>query len=216
MLLQKVRFRWPGASDDLLSIEELAIDYGEALLVVGPSGIGKSTLLELMVGVRRAGRGRVMVLGAELGNMTVRARDRFRARNIGFLFQHFGLIGHLSARQNVLLSTLAGERRLSDAASAAGMLLAELGLDRDKIDHRTATLSHGQQQRVAIARALLGRPPLIVVDEPTSALDSASRETMLTLLLREVRRAGSALVCVSHDHGLDAHFDRTFVMERPS
>ena len=145
-------------------------------------------------------------------------RDRIRADNIGFLFQQFNLLPWLSAIDNVLLPcTFSALRR--DRAGAkrspvaeAEHLLTQLDLAPASWHKKAAELSVGQQQRVAAARALIGRPEIIIADEPTSALDAERQQVFVDLLLRETAAAGAALVFVSHDHRLAAHFDRRIAL----
>jgi putative ABC transport system ATP-binding protein len=141
-------------------------------------------------------------------------RDRFRVDHIGMIFQVFNLIPWLSALENVLLPCTFSQRRRTragdDPAGTARRLLDELGLSDPSLTSKQAhELSVGQQQRVAAARALIGKPDLILADEPTSALDEAAKATFVELLARECAEAGTALLFVSHDRGLERHFDRS-------
>lgn len=215
VLIDSLRFGWPG-QPVLLDIPALRIDAGEHLFLQGPSGTGKSTLLGLLGGVLAAQAGTLRVLGQDLAALPAAARDRFRADHVGFIFQQFNLIPYLGLIGNVTLGCRFSTRRrqrLSDAdaiESEAIRLLRALALDVDALKHRPVTeLSVGQQQRVAVARALIGAPELVIADEPTSALDATARAAFIELLFTECRRAGSALVFVSHDPAQAALFQRS-------
>jgi len=209
-----MRYRWPGAAQDCLAIEQFAIGAGERVFLRGPSGSGKTTLLSLVGGVILPQAGTVSVAGQPLAQLSAGARDRFRADHVGFVFQLFNLLPYLSARDNIVLAcrfSAARRARLAargTAAEAEAQRLAsrlELG---DVLYRPAAELSVGQQQRVAAARALIGRPGLIVADEPTSALDADRQQAFIDLLLDECAEAGAALLFVSHDLRLAHHFDR--------
>jgi len=207
-------FRWAGQAAPCLDIAAFRVGAGERVFLHGPSGSGKSTLLALLGGIAVPERGRIEVLGQALNTLSARQRDQLRADRIGFLFQQFNLLPWLSALDNVLLPCTFSPRRAERAATtgspraAAERLLAQLDLEPATWTRRAAALSVGQQQRVAAARALIGGPDLVIADEPTSALDAERQQAFIDLLLRETAAAGAALVFVSHDHRLAAHFDR--------
>ncbi|MBP7639453.1 MAG: ATP-binding cassette domain-containing protein [Thauera sp.] len=210
-----LRYRWPGGARDCLAIDALQLDAGERAFLRGPSGSGKTTLLSLVGGVILPQAGTVEVAGQALGALSAGARDRFRADHVGFVFQLFNLLPWLSARDNILLACrFAPQRRAriaaagSTPAAEAARLAARLDLGAELLDRPAAQLSVGQQQRVAAARALIGRPGLVVADEPTSALDADRQQAFIDLLLEECAAAGAALLFVSHDARLAAHFDR--------
>jgi putative ABC transport system ATP-binding protein len=210
-----LRYRWPGGARDCLAIDALQLDAGERAFLRGPSGSGKTTLLSLVGGVILPQAGTVEVAGQGLGALSAGARDRFRADHVGFVFQLFNLLPWLSARDNILLACrFAPQRRAriaaagSTPATEAARLAGRLDLGAELLDRPAAQLSVGQQQRVAAARALIGRPGLVVADEPTSALDADRQQAFIDLLLEECAAAGAALLFVSHDTRLAAHFDR--------
>lgn len=209
--MEGVRFAW-GRGGFGLRVERLALPRGRRVLLTGPSGAGKSTLLSLAAGLVAPTEGRVEVEGVDLARLSGPARDRLRAERMGVLFQMFNLVPYLSARDNAALPLhFAPERRrrAGVAAAEASRLMGALGLDAALHGRRASSLSVGQQQRVAAARALIGAPALILADEPTSALDPERREAFLALLFAEAERAGSAVVVVSHETGLDPLFDET-------
>jgi putative ABC transport system ATP-binding protein len=216
--LRDLGFAWPG-QPELLDIPHFELARGERLLLQGPSGSGKSTLLNLLLGVQQAQRGRVQLLGEDLGRLSGAARDRVRADHCGYIFQQFNLLPFLSVRHNVELPCRFSPRRAGLArqghgsvALAATYLLSRLSLEAGLFDRRADALSIGQQQRVAAARALIGQPQLVIADEPTSALDAANREAFLELLFGECRAAGASLLLVSHDPSLAGRFDRSLAL----
>lgn len=174
---------------------QLRIDAGEFVAITGASGSGKSTLLSVMGGLDREFEGRVRVDGVDLVGASDRTLSVFRNRSIGFVFQQFHLLPHLTVLENVLLPSAFGPHR--DAARAAE-LLERLGV-ADKSRERPMRLSGGQQQRVAIARALLCRPPILLCDEPTGSLDRANGDAVLELLLRLNHEDKTTIVVVTHD-----------------
>jgi putative ABC transport system ATP-binding protein len=210
-----MRFTWPGRAGFTLTVDTFEMYSGERLLLLGPSGGGKSTLLSLLAGIVTPQSGSVDVLGTDLTKLAGPARDRFRAEHFGIIFQMFNLLPYGTVIDNVLLPLSFSRRRResvrarSSADSEAARLLERLGLPADEIaHHRASSLSVGQQQRVAAARALIGGPELIVADEPTSSLDRARQKEFLGLLFEETAKAGSTLIMVSHDETLAQNFGR--------
>ncbi len=188
---------------------------GETVLLLGESGSGKSTLLSLICGTVSASAGSVTVAGTPSSDLSGGARDRFRAEQIGMIFQQFNLLPFGSVLDNILLPLrFAPSRRgrVADPRAEARSLCGALGLP-DLLTEKAAALSVGQQQRVAVARAMIGRPPIIIADEPTSALDETSQSAFLDLLFAQVRAHGTTLLMVSHDPRLGARFDRVVAMK---
>lgn len=215
LALEGVRFRWPRADADTLDIEHLQLQRSERVLLRGDSGCGKSTLLSLAAGVMVPQAGRVCLLGQDWRLLSAGRRDRVRADHIGYIFQQFNLLPYLSVLDNVILPCRFSRTRAERAGgqsdrwrSDAQGLLTALQLDPSLWRKPADELSVGQQQRVAAARALIGRPEVVIADEPTSALDEARRDAFMALLVRVCGDAGSALLFVSHDARLAAHFDR--------
>ncbi|MDO9475008.1 MAG: ATP-binding cassette domain-containing protein [Caulobacter sp.] len=177
-------------------IERLTAAQGEAVLIVGPSGAGKTTALLALAGLAPIHGGQALLGGIDLTALDRRGRDRLRGSAMGFVFQDLHLVAGLSALDNVLLAPFAAG--LEPDAPRAQALLDSMGLA--DLAHRPAErLSRGQAQRVAIARAMLLRPRLILADEPTASLDDQACETTLALLLQAARDTGAALVIATHD-----------------
>lgn len=185
-------------------------------MLLGESGSGKSTLLSLICGTILPDTGSVTVAGTDLRQLSATWRDRFRAEQIGVIFQQFNLLPFGSVADNILLPLrFAPERRAraGDAHETAVAMCAALGLPEGLLRVKAATLSVGQQQRVAVARALIGQPPLVIADEPTSSLDTGSQTAFLDLLFGQIAENGASLLMVSHDPRLAERFDRVVRME---
>ena len=214
-----VRFAWPSGRAFEIAIEDFSLPKGSKTLLVGPSGGGKSTLLSLLCGIVTPQAGEITILGTDIVRLSNAARDRFRAEHIGVIFQMFNLLPYGSVTDNVILPLSFSRDRTtratlnSDAATEAGRILSELGIDRSLLAGSAAALSVGQQQRVAAARALIGGPELIVADEPTSALDLDHQQRFLDLLFRQVQDAHATLLMVSHDRRIGSLFDSVLELE---
>jgi putative ABC transport system ATP-binding protein len=179
---------------------DLQVHAGELVMIMGPSGNGKTTLLNCLSGLDDIDAGSVQVDGEDLFAMSDARRTRHRAEHMGFVFQSFNLIPVLSARENVELPLLVTGTAPKPARTRAEAMLARVGL-ADRGDHRPNELSGGEQQRVTVARALVAEPAIVWADEPTGALDSRTAGEIVALL-HEVHAAGQALVVVTHDEGL--------------
>ena len=208
--LHNVRFAYPEAPDKtVLNIGHWAVADGEQVFVHGPSGGGKSTLLNLLSGILGTRDGQVSVLGERLDQMSNRQRDRFRTNHIGYVFQQFNLIPYLDAIDNIQLAAhFSQHKRRRTLEDEIRELLSTLGISTVDWHKPTATLSIGQQQRVAIARALINRPELLIADEPSSALDQQNRENFMSLLMPLVSKHRITLLFVSHDMSLAQYFER--------
>jgi len=209
-------FRWPHQADGGLVIPELHVGREEKVLLFGPSGSGKTTLLSLIGGIVSPQKGKIRVAGTDLSELSARYRDRYRAENVGIIFQQFNLLPYAKVSDNIALPLrFAPERRarVQNVETAIRDLCASLALPEGIEDQPAHRLSVGQQQRVAVARALIGTPALVLADEPTSALDANSQARFLDLLFGQVTQAGSALIMVSHDERLAGSFDRVIRIE---
>ncbi|HEY2091515.1 MAG TPA: ABC transporter ATP-binding protein [Thermoanaerobaculia bacterium] len=191
---------------------DLDAERGEMLAIVGPSGIGKSTLLHLLGGLDRPDRGTVRVSDRELTSMTNDEMARFRNRNVGFVFQFHHLLPEFSALENVAMPGWIGKMPRDEALGKGAALLAELGLE-PRSKHFPNQLSGGEQQRVAIARALLTDPILFLADEPTGNLDLETSERVFDLMRECHRKRGLTSVIVTHNPELAARCDRVFEMK---
>lgn len=179
---------------------DLDIGRGEFLAIVGPSGNGKSTLLNCLSGIDDVDEGIVTVDGQDLARLDHKKRAAHRAATMGFVFQGFNLIGVLSAVENVEIPLLAQKVKPAEARRRASQMLARVDLG-SRLDHRPGELSGGQQQRVAIARALVTDPAVIWADEPTGNLDSSTARAIADLFVA-VNEEGHTVVMVTHDDGL--------------
>ena len=177
---------------------DFTLDAGEFVVVTGPSGTGKSTLLHIAGGLDVPDTGTVAVAGQDVWAMSASARAAFRRRNLGFVFQFFNLVPMLTAVENVSLPLVLDGMPTRSADARAKELLQRVGLG-DRARHRPAELSGGQMQRVAVARALVARPSIILADEPTGNLDSHSSTEVLDLLRSLSEEHGTAVVMVTHD-----------------
>ncbi|MAE47337.1 MAG: ABC transporter ATP-binding protein [Planctomycetes bacterium] len=193
-----------GEVQRVLSIDRFALDSGEQVAIKGSSGSGKTTFLHIVAGILAADSGRVCFDGNEITHLSESRRDQYRARELGYVFQSFHLLGAYSALENVTLGAAFGSGGDPDLARE---LLETLGLGH-RLQHRPHQLSIGQQQRVALARALAGRPRMVLADEPTGNLDSTHAQEALELLCSLCRKQGAALLLVSHDPTVLAAFDR--------
>jgi putative ABC transport system ATP-binding protein len=194
----------------ILDRVDLQVRQGETVAIAGPSGAGKSTLLGLLAGLDVPSEGRVWLRDVELTALDEDGRAAQRADNVGFVFQSFHLIPSLTALENVMLPLeLAGAAHPAQAALEA---LRTVGLEPRK-GHYPYQLSGGEKQRVAIARAFVVQPAVLFADEPTGNLDQRTGDTVIDLLFRMNREAGTTLVLVTHDHALASRCNRILHME---
>ena len=191
----------------------LSVAQGEMLAVVGPSGIGKSTLLHLLGGLDRPDGGSIKIADRELTTMTNDELARWRNRSVGFVFQFHHLLPEFSAVENVAMPGWIGRFDRHDALQRASSLLSELGLDT-RARHFPNQLSGGEQQRVAIARALLTNPQVFLADEPTGNLDLETSERVFDLMRECHRKRGLTSVIVTHNPELASRCDRIFEMKQ--
>jgi len=191
------------ATGELIILDDinLAVAPADTVAILGASGSGKSTLLGLLAGLDAPTRGRVKLFGEDLGVLDEDGRARLRAGRIGFVFQAFQLLPHLTALENVMLplelrAGSAGAERSPDEAARA--ILRRVGLEQ-RLRHYPRTLSGGEQQRIALARAFVARPALLLADEPTGSLDAANGQAVIDLMFELNRESGSTLILVTHD-----------------
>jgi putative ABC transport system ATP-binding protein len=196
-----------GADRQLFSGLSLAVAPGELVAITGESGVGKSTLLNMLAGLDDADAGEIRIEGVALGPLNDAARTRLRRERIGFVFQAFHILPYLTLEQNVALPLALISPDGAAAKARAGEMLAEVGLGARGRDY-ARDLSGGELQRVAIARALVHRPAVILADEPTGNLDPETAGRVLDLLARAVRSQGAAAVIVTHSAATAAVSDR--------
>ncbi len=187
----------------------LAVDQGEAVGIIGPSGGGKSTMMMVIAGLERVSSGQVETAGIDLGQMDEDELALFRRDNVGIVFQDFHLIPTMSALENVAVPLeFAG---IEDAYERARDRLAAVGLDH-RLEHYPGQLSGGEQQRVALARAFAPRPAILLADEPTGNLDGKTGQVVMDLLFELHDTAGTTLMLISHDRLLAERCDRIITL----
>lgn len=205
--VQKITKQVEDATGMLTILHEINFDLraGQTAAIVGASGSGKSTLLSIMAGLDTPSSGSVHLAGVDLFSLSEDERAAQRAQRVGFVFQSFQLLGHLSAVENVMLPLeLQGA---PDARERASEMLRRVGLG-ERLRHMPKLLSGGEQQRVALARAFVVRPAVLLADEPTGSLDFATGERVMDLMFELNREAGTTLVLVTHDKGIAARCER--------
>ncbi|MDB5920374.1 MAG: transporter ATP-binding protein [Massilia sp.] len=193
----------------ILHSVDFTVQPAETLAIVGASGSGKSTLLGLLAGLDSPSGGTVILDGVDIFALDEDGRARLRMAKLGFVFQSFQLLAHLTALENVMLPLeLRGDL---DARGRATTMLGRVGLS-SRLKHYPKFMSGGEQQRVALARAFVTEPPLLFADEPTGSLDAATGEAVIQLMFELNRERGSTLVLVTHDTSIAARCDRTITI----
>jgi ABC-type lipoprotein export system ATPase subunit len=211
--LEQVRksFATPGGGHtDVLDVPGFRLAAGEHCALEGKSGSGKSTLLNVIAGILRPDSGRVVIAGIDITRLDEARRDRLRADALGLVFQQFNLLPGFTALENVLVAMSFGSGRAD--RGRATELLAAVGL-ADRLHHRPAQLSTGQQQRVAVARALANRPRAVLADEPTASVDAAHQQQVIDLLRDTCTAQDVALLVVTHAPEVARQFPRRLRLE---
>jgi len=200
-------FEQGGERIDVLRGVNLTVMPGEIVALLGPSGTGKSTMLQA-VGLLEGGfGGRIEIAGTDASDLPSGDRTKLRRNHLGFVYQFHHLLPDFSAEENVMLPQLVRGVARGNAAERARELLGSLGLDH-RLTHRPSQLSGGEQQRVAVARALANRPQLVLADEPTGNLDEVTSDKVLAQFLQLVRGQGSAALVATHNERLAQRMDR--------
>ncbi len=192
---------------------DLDIEQGEFVVLMGPSGTGKSTLLNLVAGIDRADAGTINVAGTEVTRLSRSQLADWRAAHLGYIFQTHNLIPVLTTYENVELPLLLLPMSAAQRRKRVHVALEAVGLT-DRIDHYPRQLSGGQEQRVGIARAIVANPTVVVADEPTGSLDAATSEQIQVLLKRLNRELGMTMLMVTHDHNVAAIGSRRLSLDR--
>lgn len=189
---------------------DFSVNAGETVAILGASGSGKSTLLSLMAGLDLPSTGEVVLAGQSLFAMSEDERAAWRGQQLGFVFQNFQLMGHLTALENVMLPLELSGRK--DASQLAKAILQQVEL-AERLNHFPKVLSGGEQQRVALARAFVVQPKLLLADEPTGSLDAQTGESIMDLMLSMNQARGTTLILVTHDQKLAMRCNRTLTLQ---
>ncbi|MDA1069883.1 MAG: ABC transporter ATP-binding protein [Proteobacteria bacterium] len=197
---------------EVLKDVSLALHPGELVALVGPSGSGKSTLLYIAGLLERPDRGEILIEGKPCDLRNDARRTALRGQNLGFVYQFHHLLPEFSALENVVLPQLIAGKSKRQARERARDLLSHLGL-AERLSHRPARLSGGEQQRVAIARALANQPAVLLADEPTGNLDHDTADEVVSQLLEQVRGRGLAALIATHNMELAGRMDRILRMQ---
>lgn len=206
------KFFHPAGELHVLKGIDLEVRDREMIAVVGASGVGKSTLLQIMGTLEKPTAGKVLYDGADVFSMPEKELTAFRNRNVGFVFQFHHLLPEFTATENVMMpGLLKGETGYGELGHRAAVLLGELGLSR-RLHHKPGELSGGEQQRVAVARALFLNPSVVLADEPTGNLDAETGRELFELLLRLNREKGITFLIVTHDKEISSRCGRVVEM----
>lgn len=202
------------ADGDLAILHDLSfqIERGESVAIIGASGSGKSTLLSLLAGLDLPSSGQIELMGQNLNLLDEDGRARLRGQFVGFVFQSFQLLPHLTALENVMLPLEMTGVAQTEARLAAQQWLEKVGLSL-RANHFPKTLSGGEQQRIALARAFINKPAILFADEPTGSLDEASGNRVIELLFELNKENSSTLVLVTHDPALAARCGRQLSLQ---
>ncbi len=206
--LEGIEFKYP-KSDFHLSVEKLTFPTGSKTAIIGPSGFGKTTLLNIISGINLPQSGTVKVDQTNVNSLKDQDRRTFRLLNIGFIFQDFKLLEYLKVMDNIQLPFRINRvLKISQSIREKARVMAASMHIEDKLSKFPAKLSQGERQRVAICRALINAPKVILADEPTGNLDPENKEKIMGMLFDQVEQNGSTLITVTHDHELLSGFDR--------
>lgn len=202
-------YEGPEDSQNVLHDLDIRVDAGSTVAVLGVSGTGKSTLLNILGGIDHADSGTVLINGQDITALNPAELTRYRAENVGFIFQFYNLIAGLTVFENVLTALQALRRTNRDDEALCQEVLQSVGL-KEKHAKFPGQLSGGEQQRVAIARALVKSSCLVLADEPTGNLDTKTADSVMNLLTDRVRESRAAMIMVTHDSSVSKYTDRTY------
>lgn len=206
--LKDIQFHYP-QSDFNLGIDDLAFSEGSKSAIIGPSGFGKTTMLNIIAGILIPDKGKVIVNQETVNLLNDKDRRRYRIQNIGFIFQDFRLVPYLNVLDNILLPFRINNALKADAEAIGRSTDIAEDLNIGKLIRKyPAKLSHGERQRVAIARALVNQPKLLLADEPTGNLDPANKIHIKNILFDIVQKQKTTLITVTHDHEMLEGFDK--------
>ena len=208
--VRKSYFQPDGSELNILNIPAFALQRGEQVVLTGRSGGGKTTLLHIIAGISVPDSGEVKIDGRDITQMSEAQRDRYRAVKLGYVFQTFNLLPAFSALENVLLGMSFGGGRVD--RTRAEHLLERVGL-AERVTHRPAALSVGEQQRVAVARALANKPAILLADEPTANVDTGHQQQVVELIRDTCAEEQVALLMVTHTPEVSEQFDRVETLD---
>ena len=203
-MLETKNLRFKYDDDSVLSFPDIKTSK-ENLLILGASGVGKTTFLHLLSGLLKPLEGEIDLIGTPISKLTMNEMDRFRGKNIGIVFQKPHFINSLTVKENLQLAQYISKKIDKTRISS---LLESLGIE-DKANKKTLNLSQGEKQRVAIALAIVNSPKLILADEPTSSLDDLNCDKVINLLKNQAAKYKAKLIIITHDYRLKKHFKNT-------
>ena len=190
----------------------LEVSQGEVVIIIGPSGVGKSTLLHVLGSLDKPSGGEVQINGQNVFDLDDQKLARFRNKNIGFVFQFHHLLPEFTALENVMLPGMMYNKDIERVKSDALKLLGEVGLD-NRLNHKPGQLSGGERQRVAVARALINNPKLVLADEPTGNLDKNNSESLYQLILNFNKKFNQTFIIVTHNELMAVQASRMIELE---
>jgi len=211
LALQNVSYKYEGSTKTIFKDVNINFEAGKVYIIVGKSGMGKSTLLSLLAGLDVATNGRVTCEGENLAEIN---RNRYRARKAGIIFQGFNLLTNATAIDNILLSMNISGVSDRDKKAKAYTLLEKVGIDKEKSHRKILKLSGGEQQRIGIARALAHNPELIIADEPTGNLDKATEESILKIFAQLAHDENKCVIIVTHSKKVTTIADEIWAIDK--
>lgn len=215
LVVKNLTKKFSSVNADVMALDNvnLTVNTGEFASIIGKSGSGKSTLLSMLGALDTPTSGTIEVDGIDIAKLSASKQTGYRAKKIGFVFQHYNLIPNLTALENVMLALEFGGMPSKKRKARAEQLLNDVGLESEEQLRKPYRLSGGQQQRVSIARALANRPAIVLADEPTGNLDSETGKKIFDLLHRLSRSEKTTIIAVTHDMDIAGKTDRTFKLK---